>query len=173
METFSTSLAVCVGNSPVISEFPAKRPMTQSFDVFFDLRLNKRLSKQSWGWWFDMSWSILQCHCNVIMLYALFYLSHCLHICIILPFSLPPYMHYSTFLTASMFYLSHCPHIPNVLPFLLPPYVQGSVFPASRWYAIKPHCFTLCCVPQNWKYHCIYNSNQKDKFPEIIKSIPV
>ena len=28
-------------------EFPAQRPVTRSFDVFFDLRLNKRLSKQS------------------------------------------------------------------------------------------------------------------------------
>ena len=27
-------------------EFPAQRPVTRSFDVFFDLRLNKRLSKQ-------------------------------------------------------------------------------------------------------------------------------
>ena len=33
-------------------EFPAQRPVTRSFDVFFDLRLNKRLSKQSWDWWF-------------------------------------------------------------------------------------------------------------------------
>ena len=32
---------------------PAQRPVTRSFDVFFDLRLNKRLSKQSWGWWFE------------------------------------------------------------------------------------------------------------------------
>ena len=32
-------------------EFPAQRPVTRSFDVFFDLRLNKRLSKQPWGWW--------------------------------------------------------------------------------------------------------------------------
>ena len=31
----------------------AQRPVTRSFDVFFDLRLNKRLSKQSWGWWFQ------------------------------------------------------------------------------------------------------------------------
>ena len=31
---------------------PRKRPVTRSFDVFFDLRLNKRSSKQSWGWWF-------------------------------------------------------------------------------------------------------------------------
>ena len=28
-------------------EFPAQRPVTRSFDVFFDLRLNKRLSKQA------------------------------------------------------------------------------------------------------------------------------
>ena len=34
-------------------EFPAQRPVTRSFDVFFHLRLNKRLSKQSWGWWFE------------------------------------------------------------------------------------------------------------------------
>ena len=44
---------LCAGNSPVPGEFPAQRPVTRSFDVFFDLRLNKRLSKQSWGWWFE------------------------------------------------------------------------------------------------------------------------
>ena len=32
---------------------PAQRPVTRSFDGFFDLRLNKRLSKQLWGWWFE------------------------------------------------------------------------------------------------------------------------
>ena len=53
METFSVLLAICVGNSPVPGEFPAQRPVTQSFDVFFDLRLNKRLSKQSYGWWYE------------------------------------------------------------------------------------------------------------------------
>ena len=54
METFSMSLAICAGNSPVPSEFPAQRPVTRSFVVFFDQCLNKRLSKQSWGWWFEM-----------------------------------------------------------------------------------------------------------------------
>ena len=49
METFSALLAICAGTG----EFPAKRPVTRSFDVFFDLRLNKRWSKQSWGWWFE------------------------------------------------------------------------------------------------------------------------
>ena len=53
METFSALQAICAGNSPVPGEFPAQRPVTRSFDVFFDLRLNKRLSKQSWGWWFE------------------------------------------------------------------------------------------------------------------------
>ena len=53
METFSALLALCAGNSPVPAEFPAQRPVTRSFDDFFDLRLNKRLCKQSWGWWFE------------------------------------------------------------------------------------------------------------------------
>ena len=36
-----------------LCEFPAQRPVTRSFDVFFDLCLNIRFIKQSWGWWFD------------------------------------------------------------------------------------------------------------------------
>ena len=51
--TFSALPVFCAGNSPVTGEFPAQRPVTRSFDVFFDLRLNKRWSKQSWGWWFE------------------------------------------------------------------------------------------------------------------------
>ena len=53
METFSALLAICAGNSSVPGDFPAQRPVTRSFDVFFDLRLNKRLSKQSWSWWLE------------------------------------------------------------------------------------------------------------------------
>ena len=53
MEILSALLALCAGNSPVTGEFPLQRPVTRSFDVLFDLRLNKRLSKQSWGWWFE------------------------------------------------------------------------------------------------------------------------
>ena len=44
---------LCAGNSPVAGEFPAQRPVTRSFDVFFDLPRNKWLSKQPWGWWFE------------------------------------------------------------------------------------------------------------------------
>ena len=46
METFSALLAICARNSPVPGEFPAQKPVTRSFDVFFDSRLNKWLSKQ-------------------------------------------------------------------------------------------------------------------------------
>ena len=46
METSSALLAICAGKSPVTGEFPAQRPVTRSFDVFFDLHLNKRLSKK-------------------------------------------------------------------------------------------------------------------------------
>ena len=34
-------------------EFPTQTTVTLSYDVYFDLRPNKRLSKQSWGWWFE------------------------------------------------------------------------------------------------------------------------
>ena len=64
METFSALLALCAGNSSVSGEFPAQRPVTRGLAVFFDLRLNKRLSKQSWGWWFETLSSPLWRHCN-------------------------------------------------------------------------------------------------------------
>ena len=46
MEIFSALLAICAGNSPVTGEFPTQRPVTRSFDVYFDLRPKERLSKQ-------------------------------------------------------------------------------------------------------------------------------
>ena len=55
-------MALCAGNSPVTGEFPSQRPVTRSYDVFFDLSLNKRFSKQScefefwvWVWLRDAS----------------------------------------------------------------------------------------------------------------------
>ena len=66
IETVSTLLAIRAGNSPVPGEFPAQRPVARSFDVFFDLRLNKRLSKQSWGWCFETLSCLLWRHCNGI-----------------------------------------------------------------------------------------------------------
>ena len=68
METFSALLAICAGNSPVPGEFPTQRPVTRSFDVYFDLRPNKWLGKQSWGWWFETLSCSLWRHRNVIMI---------------------------------------------------------------------------------------------------------
>ena len=61
---FIALLALCARNSPVNGEFPAERPVTRSFGVFFHLCLNKRLSKQSWGCWFWTPSRSLWRHCN-------------------------------------------------------------------------------------------------------------
>ena len=71
METFFALLSIYAGNSPITGEFPAQRPVTRSFDVFFDMRLDERLSKQSRGWWFETPscsswrksnvWSLFKC----------------------------------------------------------------------------------------------------------------
>ena len=53
METFSALLAIFAGNSPVPGEIPTQRPVTRSFDVFFDQRPYKRLSRQWWDKWFE------------------------------------------------------------------------------------------------------------------------
>ena len=53
MKTFFALLAFCEGNPPVTGVFPSQRPVTQSFGVFFDLRQNKRLSKQSKHRWVE------------------------------------------------------------------------------------------------------------------------
>ena len=65
MKTFSALLALCVGNSPVNGEFPSQRPVTRSFDVSLIYALNKWLSKQLGGWWFETPSRPLWRHCNV------------------------------------------------------------------------------------------------------------
>ena len=50
--TFSVLLALSEGIPPVAGGFLSQRPVMQSFDVFFDLRLKKRLSKQLRRRWF-------------------------------------------------------------------------------------------------------------------------
>ena len=57
--------------------FPRYRPFVRGIhlDVFVDLRLNKRLSKQSWGWWFGRHHAhydvtVMGCHlCHQCLLY--------------------------------------------------------------------------------------------------------
>ena len=52
-----------IHRSPVNSPY-RKNPVTQSFEIFFGLHVNKRLSKQSWGWWFEMLSRPLWHHCT-------------------------------------------------------------------------------------------------------------
>ena len=63
----SVLLALCLQNSPVTGEFASQRPVAQSFDVFFDLLLNKRLSKQSRHQWFETPSPSVWHHCNVMV----------------------------------------------------------------------------------------------------------
>ena len=70
METFSVLQALCTGKSPVTGMLPSQRPVKWSFDVFFDLRLNKRLSKQSRRQWFETSSRSSWRHCDVHVYHA-------------------------------------------------------------------------------------------------------
>ena len=66
METLSSLLALCAGKSPAIGKFASQRPVTWSFGVFFDLRLNQWLSKQLRCRWLETSsrslWGYFNCN---------------------------------------------------------------------------------------------------------------
>ena len=64
METLSALLALCVGNSPATGELPSQKPVTRSFDIFFDLSLNKRLIKKSRRRWLETPSRSLSRHYN-------------------------------------------------------------------------------------------------------------
>ena len=67
MEAYSALLTLCEGNPPVTGGFPSQKPVTRSFDVFVDLGLNKRFSKQTIRRWFETPWRSLWRHCSVLM----------------------------------------------------------------------------------------------------------
>ena len=62
MTSSNANIFRVTGHSPLTSEFPEQRLVTRSFDVFIDLRLNKRLSKLWWSCWFQTPWRPLWCH---------------------------------------------------------------------------------------------------------------
>ena len=65
MDTFSALLALGAGNSPVTGEFPYRGQRRGALMFSLICVRNKWLSKQSWGWWFEMTWRSLWRHCNV------------------------------------------------------------------------------------------------------------
>ena len=67
MKAFSALLALCEGNPPVTGRFPSQRPVTRSFDMSFDLHLNKRLSKDSRCRWFETPSRSIWRHCNNVI----------------------------------------------------------------------------------------------------------
>ena len=69
METLAALLAFCAGSSTVTGEFPSLRPVTRGFHAFFDLRQNKRLSKQSRRWWIVTPPRSLWRRCNAVELH--------------------------------------------------------------------------------------------------------
>ena len=72
METVSVLLAICAGNSPGPLNSPHKGQWRGALMFFIYLRLNKRLSKQSWGWWFETLSRPLWSHCNASPTFELF-----------------------------------------------------------------------------------------------------
>ena len=66
--TFPALLALCERNLLLTGGFPSQRPVTQSFDVFIHLPLNKRLSKQSKRRWFETPLLSLWRHRNDIVI---------------------------------------------------------------------------------------------------------
>ena len=106
METFSALLAICAGNSPVPGEFPAQRPVTRSLDVFFDLRLNRRLQlcKQSWGWWFETPLRPLWRHNDVYEIWVLIWIiGHITKMVETDPIMVWPIYEHNTFITKWQF----------------------------------------------------------------------
>ena len=73
MMTSSNGNIFCV-TGPLCGEFTGHRwiPCTKASDAelwcFLDLRLNKRLSKQSWGWWLGTLSRPVWRYCNVLLL---------------------------------------------------------------------------------------------------------
>ena len=65
-KNISALVALCEENPPISSRLLSQMPITRSFDVFFDLRQNKRLSKQLRRRWFKTSSRSLWSHCNVL-----------------------------------------------------------------------------------------------------------
>ena len=63
METFSALLAICGGihRSPVNSPHKGQWRGALTFPLIW---LNRQLSKQSWGWWFETPSCSLWRHCN-------------------------------------------------------------------------------------------------------------
>ena len=74
-ENISALVAICEGNPTVTGGFPSQRPVMRSFDIFFYLRLNKLLGKQSRRRWFHTLLPSLWRQWNVVRIITFY--GHC------------------------------------------------------------------------------------------------
>ena len=132
METFSALLALCAGNSPVTGEFPSQRQVTWSFDVFFHLCLNKRVSKQSSGWWFETPSRSLWCHCDAKLL-TLWHVGICHYPRGLLFITLPPEWWDEILRTAPNHPCSFRDHMDITVPYL---FMNFLVYVLERFHAL-------------------------------------
>ena len=65
MKTFPLYWPLCEGYPTVTGGFPSQRPVSWSLDIFFDLCLNKRLSKQSRRRSLEKPSRSFKCRCKV------------------------------------------------------------------------------------------------------------
>ena len=79
METFSALLALCAGNSPVTGEFPHEGQWRRVLMFSLICALNKQLSKQSWGWWFETPSCPLWRQCNGLPLQPVYFMIYFIH----------------------------------------------------------------------------------------------
>ena len=127
----SALLAICAGNSPASGEFLAQRPVTRSFDVFFDLRLDKRFSKQSWGWWFETLSRPLWRHCNEIWVVLV---AHALNV---------------IWIWQAIYHGTHSSRLSTLVHVLI-------WRPGKKWLVIAYHTIALKHHPKHNQCSCIY-----------------
>ena len=97
----------------VTGEFPAQRPVTWIFDIFFYLRLSKRSSRQSWGWWSETPSRPLWRNCNEGS-------SNCTKILVMLLFGSSPSQPWRKF-------LDHCGLNADIYPNAQPNYTGRNI----------------------------------------------
>ena len=132
METFSALLAMCAGNSPVPVNSQHKGQWRGALMSSLIRALHKRLSKQSWGWWFETQSLPLWRHCNV---------RHCG------VKAIWPGLHYRRFIhTPTHFYFKESPSGSR----------SPSIHPSEHW-SNRYNLWRVLCFPL--KIQTLFNDN--------------
>ena len=135
-------------------EFPAQRPVTRSFNVFFDRRLNKRLSKQSRGWWFETLSCSLWRHSNVpVWCHWLFNSCSVLSVCSewLVKWLVNAYIKHLQ-MSSTYIYNEPCHWKNTIIPEQTFSFEWKFVAEVNRLYVIEKATFACLCMCV-WTYH--------------------